>query len=253
LNWKRFSLLGVVFVAILTVFFIPAIPQDIGYHDFADNRTFFGVPNFFNVISNLPYLIFGLIGYYLLFKEVQLHIIQSLKLAYTVFFIGVTLVCLGSGYYHLDPDNSSLLWDRLPMTLAFMSFFTVILGEYVHEKTAQQLYFPLLIIGLISVVYWYWSETINQGDLRLYVLVQFLPIVLIPLILWLFPSRFTHGYYYWLIIACYVLAKAFELTDQLVFDTLGIVSGHSLKHLISTLVPFLMYKSIKSRTCVKDS
>jgi len=231
--------------------FIPAISQDVSYHDFADKRTFFGVPNFFNVISNLPYLIFGLIGYFLVFKEVQIQIIQSLKLSYAVFFIGVTLVCLGSGFYHLNPDNSSLLWDRLPMTIAFMSFFIIILGEYVHEKTAQQLFFPLLIIGLVSVVYWYWSETISQGDLRLYILVQFLPIILVLLILLLFPSRFSHSYYYWLIIGCYVLAKVFEFTDQFVFDALGIISGHSLKHLISTLVPFLMYKLLKSRKVVE--
>ena len=247
MNWKHISLLGIVFVAILSMFFISAIPQDVSYHDFADQRIFYGVPNFFNVISNLPYLIFGLIGYYLVFKEVRLPIIQSLKLAYTIFFIAVALVCFGSGYYHLNPDNSSLLWDRLPMTLAFMSFFTVILGEYVHEKTAQQLYFPLLITGLISVVYWYWTETLNQGDLRLYILIQFLPIVLTPLILLLFPSRFTHSHYYWLIIVCYMLAKVFELADQFVFDALKIISGHSLKHIISALAPFLMYKALKSR------
>jgi len=226
---------------------LPAIPQDITYHQFADQRTIFGIPHFLNVVSNIPYLLFGLIGYYLLIKESQLAIMLSLKHAYKFFFVGVSLICFGSGYYHLNPSNATLLWDRLPMTLAFMSFFTVIVGEYIHEKTARQLLYPLLITGLLSVIYWYWSETIGQGDLRFYILVQFLPIILMPIILWLFSTHFSHGHYYWLIIACYVLAKIFELADQLVFETLVFISGHSIKHLISAIAPYLFYLALKNR------
>lgn len=248
INKRHFLLLAIKFCAIIAMTLLPAMPQDVHYHDFADQRTFFGIPNFFNVISNLPYLLIGMVGYLLVLKQSQLAIVFSLKRAYAFFFAGVTLVCFGSGYYHLNPSNATLVWDRLPMTLAFMSFFTVVIGEYVHERTARQLFFPLLVIGLISVIYWYWSEGVGQGDLRLYILVQFLPIILMPLILWLFSSRFTHGYYYWLIIACYVLAKIFELADQFVFDALVFISGHSIKHLVSAMAPYLFYLALKNRS-----
>ena len=244
---RHFLFLTIMLSAIIVMVFLPAIPQDVHYHEFADQRTLLGVPNFFNVISNLPYLLFGLMGCYLVLKQSQIAILYSLKYAYTFFFAGVALLCFGSGYYHLHPSNATLLWDRLPMTLAFMSFFTVIIGEYVHEKTAGQLFIPLLITGLVSVIYWYWSETIGQGDLRLYLLVQFLPIILMPFILWLFAARFTYSHYYWLIIACYVLAKIFELADQYVFDTLVFVSGHGIKHLISSIAPYLFYLALKNR------
>lgn len=247
INKRHLLLLVIKFSAIIAMVLLPAMPQDIRYHDFADQRTLFGIPNFFNVISNLPYLLFGLMGYYLVLKQSQLAILLSLKNAYTFFFVGVFLVCFGSAYYHLNPSNATLLWDRLPMTLAFMSFFTVIIGEYVHERTARQLFIPLLVTGLISVIYWYWSETIGQGDLRLYILVQFLPVILMPFILWLFSARFTHSYYYWLIITCYVLAKIFELADQFVFDTLVFISGHSIKHLVSAIAPYLFYLALKNR------
>ena len=247
MNKKHFILLIISLSAIIAMTLLPAIPQDVHYHEFADQRTLFGVPNFFNVISNIPYLLFGLMGCFLVLKQSRLAIVISLKHAYAFFFVGIALVCFGSVYYHLNPSNATLLWDRLPMTLTFMSFFTVIFGEHIHEKTARQLLLPLLLTGLVSVIYWYWSETVERGDLRLYILVQFLPVILMPIILWMFPARFTHGHYYWLIIACYVLAKVFELADQFVFEMLIIISGHSLKHLVSAIAPYLFYLALKKR------
>ena len=247
LNWKHYVLLSTGLISILLVMLLPAIPQDVQYHNFADQRTMLGIPHFLNVMSNLPYLLFGIMGCLLILREAELSIVHNLKHAYLVFFIGVGLVCLGSGYYHWNPSSSTLFWDRLPMTLAFMSFFTVIFAEHVHKDLAQKIFLPLLLIGLVSVVYWYWTETLGQGDLRLYILVQFLPILLIPLILWLFTPGFSHHHYYWLIIACYVLAKVFELADEAVFDFLGFISGHSIKHLISSMAPFIFYLALKKR------
>ena len=246
MSTKHNILAGIAVLAILSVFFFPAIPQDTAYHNFADQRAFFGIPNFFNVVSNLPYLLFGLIGYFFLVKELKPAIINSLRHAYLMFFIGVSLVCFGSGYYHLFPDNSTLLWDRLPMTLAFMSFFTVIFAEHVDELKARAAFLPLIIIGIVSVAYWYWTEMRGEGDLRLYGLVQFLPMILIPLILWLFSGRYSHTHYFWIMIGCYLLAKVFEATDQLIYDAIGF-SGHSLKHLVSAAAPYLFYLALKNR------
>lgn len=247
LTRNYFVLLGLTFLSVIAALLSPTIAQYLHYHEFADQRTILGIENFFNVASNIPYLVVGFIGCALILKESKLAIVHKIKHAYVFFFIGVTLVCLGSSYYHINPSNSTLLWDRLPMTIAFMSFFTVIIAEYIQEKTAKELFLPLLITGLVSVFYWYWSETLGQGDLRLYILVQFLPIMLMPIILWLFLPRFTHSYYFWLIIACYVVAKIFELADQWVFDNLVIISGHSIKHLVSAVGPYLFYLMLKKR------
>ena len=249
---KVFIILLVVLGAILFIFQQPPIPQDTSYHEFADQRSLFGLPNYLNIFSNLPYFVFGLIGLLYLIKESQLKIVHSLKHIYATFFISVSLVSFGSSYYHLNPSNETLLWDRLPMALAFMSFFVVIIGEYIHQKFARKFFVPLLVTGAGSVIYWYWSETIGEGDLRLYIAVQFIPVLLIPLIMYLFKPKFTHGYYFLLIIACYVLAKAFELADQMMFDLLGGLSGHSIKHLVSSMAPFLFYLALKKRMSVID-
>ena len=244
---KNLFLLAISFLSVIAIILLPPIAQDLNYHQFADQRTLLGIPNFFNVISNVPYLIAGLAGCFLILKQSTLSIVSSIKNSYTLFFVSVSLVCIGSSYYHLTPSNHTLIWDRLPMTLAFMSFITVIIGEYIHEKTARALFVPLLITGIFSALYWYWSETINQGDLRLYILIQFLPIIIIPIILRIYTPKFTHNNYFWLIIACYALAKLFEITDQLVFDTIKILSGHSIKHLISAAAPYLFYLALKKR------
>ena len=249
---KYYSMLIIIsLVSAIVMLLIPAIPQDQNYHVFVDQREMFGIPNFLNVISNVPYFLFGIMGCLLIVKKKTIAIIKPLKYIYLMFFVGVVFVCMGSLYYHLYPDNSTLLWDRLAISLSFMSFFTVIIGEYVHEKIASRLFMPLIMLGLGSVVYWYWSETVGQGDLRLYILIQFLPVILIPIIMWLYTSRFTHNYYFGLIVVCYVLAKCFEMTDQFIFDLTGFVSGHTLKHLISALAPYLFYLGLNRRRIYK--
>src|SRR5215472_12695351 len=50
-------------IAVLAMLFVPPIHQDPAYHHFADQRTLFGIPNFFNVVSNLPFLFVAIWGW----------------------------------------------------------------------------------------------------------------------------------------------------------------------------------------------
>jgi hypothetical protein len=164
--------------AIITIFFIEPIKQDLAYHQFIDNRTLLGIPNFWDVVSNLPFFIVGMLA---LYQFNSLNIIAELRKAYWLFFFGVAMVAFGSGYYHYSPSNETLLWDRLPMTIAFMSLFALIISEFIDIKIGAILLIPLLILGVLSVLYWQWTESNGVGDLRFYALVQFLPIVMIPI------------------------------------------------------------------------
>lgn len=42
--------------------------------------------------------------------------LQGELLGWTCFYIGVAAVAFGSGYYHLKPNDSRLVWDRLPVS-----------------------------------------------------------------------------------------------------------------------------------------
>src|SRR5712691_1599795 len=145
-------LLGLMTVSLAVLPLLPPIPQDQSYHHFADQRTLLGVPNFWNVVSNLPFIAVGAAGLW------QFH----RNPATFVIFLGIFLTGFGSSYYHWNPNDGTLFWDRLPMALAFMAILAGVVEERVDAKAGAVLLWPLLAIGVFSLLLWRWS-----GDLRL--------------------------------------------------------------------------------------
>jgi hypothetical protein len=229
-DWRERLLALVALLAIGAVFFVPRIPQDPAYHLFADTRTIAGVPNFWNVASNIGYLIVGVWG----LVQVRRLPSRDFRAAYLVFCIGVICVALGSSYYHYAPSTRALVWDRLPMSVAFPALFSLVLSERVSLRLGRTLLGPLCGLGAASVAYWAWSERQGAGDLRPYGLVQFLPVLLLPLMLLIFPGSRSSARWLWGTIALYVAAKVAEQLDRPLYDTAGF-SGHSIKHLLSAV------------------
>jgi hypothetical protein len=222
---------GVTIAAIAAAFWLDPIPQDPGYHEFADDRALFGIQNFWNVATNLPFLIIGMLG---LAWQSRLKW-GPLRPAYIVLSIGVALVGFGSAYYHWAPSTPTLVWDRLPMTVAFMALFAAVIQDRVSESLGRALLWPLIAAGAATIAWWYWSELGGRGDLRPYAIVQFLPMLLIPLMLLLFRGKALRDAWLWATLAAYALAKAAEYFDAAIYATTGALSGHSLKHLLAAL------------------
>lgn len=216
-------------------FLLSPFAQDHAYHAFADGRTLLGIPNFWNVLSNLPFLIVGTWG--LRFLVGNSSVVAPLRSAWAMFFIGILVTTFGSGYYHLSPDTPSLGWDRIAMTIGFMSLFALVIGEYVSVNWARRLLVPLLLLGVASVYYWLQTEAQGTGDLRPYALVQFLPILLIPPIMFLRRGQSDLGPYLAAMIVFYVAAKVFEHYDARVFAAGEFMGGHALKHALAALAP----------------
>ena len=231
LYWRESLLLLLALAAVVVVFQLPPLAQDPSYHQFFDARTLFGVANFCNVSSNLAFVCVGLFGLW------HLRSIQSghLKTAYLIFCSGICLIGLGSAYYHYEPTPNSLVWDRLPMTIAFMALFVMVLADRVNARVAKLLLWPLLSAGLLSVAYWYWTELNGQGDLRAYVLIQFSPMLLIPVMLLLFAKGVMRRAWLWGTIATYGVAKVAEHFDEAIFHATGMISGHSIKHMLGAV------------------
>ncbi len=250
---RRLSLvlIGMTCLAAITgICLVEPIAQDSSYHNFADSREILGVPNFFNVLSNLAFLLVGLVGVYQHAVKDRLTVVSGMRFIYLILFAGVAMVAIGSSYYHLYPDNRTLVWDRLPMTVAFMALFCIVVAEFVSESWGRLLFVPLAIAGAGSVMFWYVGEINGQGDLRIYVLVQFLPILLIPLMLLCFPSSFSKPSVYWLLLLTYVTAKLFEHFDSEVYSALGFISGHSIKHLLAAVGLWLLLRAYQNRVFV---
>ncbi|MDP1652725.1 MAG: hypothetical protein Q8L56_08375 [Rhodocyclaceae bacterium] len=229
---------------------LPPIAQPLWYHDFADKRACFGLPNCLDTVSNLLFVLAGVIGLIFLLGEQRHRAFINSREAwpYALFFFALILLGFASGYYHLAPDNAGLAWDRAAMALAFMAWFAAILCERVSLRAGFVMLPLLLLAGLGSVVYWYWSETQGLGDLRFYALMQLAPILLIPLLLWLYPPRYSGGRDILAVIGLYLLALLFDLTDRPVFAlTDGLVSGHTLKHVVAALAAFWVVRYLRRR------
>ncbi len=246
-RYRAQCILAISLTVIAIIFLLPPIPQDATYHQFADQRTF-ALPHMANVFSNMLFLVFGGVGVWCCVKRRYVYADPFEQLLWIWFFLSSAMVGVGSAYYHMNPNNDTLLWDRLPMTLAFMSFFTLVIIERISLRAGKHL-FPLLsFIGIISVIYWHHTEQMGEGDLRLYVLVQFLPLLLIPFILWQYEARYSHAKYIVYTIAFYALAKLLEHYDAAIYVlTSEVVSGHALKHIAASYGVLMLVYYVTNR------
>ncbi|MDH5632896.1 MAG: ceramidase [Gammaproteobacteria bacterium] len=233
------AILVISFASLIFMLALPAIPQDPSYHHFADQVKRLGIHSFSNVTSNIFFLFVGVAGLYHLARQPLATVQQQM---YGMFFIGVMATAFGSAWYHLAPGNKTLVWDRLPMSIAFMSLFSIVLYERLSSLWASRLFPMLLVLGIASVGYWHYTESIGHGDLRAYGLVQFLPALLMPVILLCRGDR-GRDRYLWLVIAYYALAKLAEFLDDAMFQLLAqTVSGHSVKHVLSAIAAWMVLK-----------
>lgn len=244
---KLLILVLISFVSFAAMFFVKPIPQDEAYHKFADQREILGIPNFWNVISNIPFFLVGLIGTVAGIKKKWVGLDTPAYSAYLLFFMGVWLTGLGSAYYHLNPNTNTLFWDRLPMALSFMAFFSLIITEHLNEKLGRAILLPLVVLGCGSVLYWHWSEQSGAGDLRFYALVQFLPIILIPFIVITSRSGYTRRKDLYVVLLAYLAAKLTEHFDSFLYALTKVLSGHTLKHFFGALAAYWLLRMLRLR------
>ncbi len=251
-DYRTGMMFSIIVLAIAIALMVDPVAQDPAYHQFVDTRTLFAIPNFWNVASNLPFTIVGAMGLWLLLSgRVHAGIVQ-LNMVYLMFFTGVFLTGFGSGYYHLAPANASLVWDRLPMSILFMAIFCILWGEHIHAVTARRLLWPLIIAGIASIYYWHVTESAGHGDLRPYGLVQFGPMLMIPLILLSYPSRTGNTPYLWGLIGFYALSKVAEFLDAELYALGQLLSGHSVKHLLGAAGAYMLYRALARSTPEPD-
>ncbi len=146
MNRKDYIIPSIAILCVILLLFYKPIPQDPNYHDFADKRMMAGIPNFLNVITNLPFAIVGLLGLQVtrMIKE------KELKYICATLFIGFVLLTIRSSYFHLWPKNATLVYDRIPMVFIFMSFFAFIIYNYINKRTGYNAFIALNIIGIIT-------------------------------------------------------------------------------------------------------
>jgi hypothetical protein len=229
----------------------PRTPQPLSYHQFADQRGWLGIANFGDVASNLAFAVFGMWGLWFLARLSPTETAERFvdlreRWFYLAVFFGMLLTAAGSSYYHLAADNDRLVWDRLPMTVVFMSLVAAMIAERISVRVALWLWPALLAVGIFSVLQWHWSEQAGRGDLRFYAAVQAYAILVLLLVLFL-PAHYSRSSDLGVVVGLYVLAKLLEMFDRQIFGAGHIVSGHTLKHVAAGLAGFWILRMLEKR------
>jgi len=240
--------LGLLAAGVIGLSLVPPIPQDPAYHRLADARTFLGIPNALNVLSNVSFVLVGALGAWAVRLGGGARFVDGReRWPWMVFFAGLLLTGFGSAYYHLEPNSHRLMWDRLPLAGALMGLFAAVIAERIRVRTGIALLAPLVAVGLGSVLWWHAGEARGHGDLRAYALVQFYPLVAVPLMLYLFEPRYTLSGAVMATVAVYGLAKVFELLDGPILAMGSVVSGHTLKHLTAGVAGYAIVWMLSMR------
>ena len=212
------------------------IGQWADYHAFADDRAWLGLPNAANVLSNLPFLA---VGVWALWRAApgaggepvarRLAGLRAGAGAHRRRLVGLSL-----GALERQPGRRPAA-DRLGLRRPGLGLprrtRRHALEPGAHRSSRRSR------VATLSVAFWWLTERAGQGDLRLYLFVQFLPMLLVPLGLGLglkatTPTA-TPARAWWAVLGCYAAAKLFEMADRAVFVSLGGLSGHTLKHLVA--------------------
>ena len=239
ISWQDSLIATLVILSCVSLFFVDPISQDLAYHNFADKRTMLGVNNFFDVTSNLPFFFVGLLGIYTIYKYWGIPSSWS----WLILFLSIFLVSFGSSCYHFNPINKTLTWDRLPMAIGFMALFVIVLSDYINIKLEKWLLIPMCVVGLVSVIFWHFTD-----DLRIYAWVQFVSMALLLIIIFIYKPTHLQTKYLLYAFLFYILSKISEHFDKQIYELLGyIVSGHTIKHLLAAVATFFFYVLLKRR------
>lgn len=250
---KLWMLGGLSVVVIAMAIMLPPISQPNDYHQFADQRSFFNIPNFYNVVSNIAFLLSGTAGLLFLLRSYQSVTQKAFRsrieyLPYGVLFLSVVAAAFGSFFYHWIPNNEYLLWDRLPIAMGVTALLAATLVERVSVALGVWSLPLLLALGILSVLHWYWTEQQGIGNLNFYVVTQFYSILLIVLLSMHYPSHYTHGPDIYQVIALYAVAKLMEILDVQIYNFLGhFISGHTIKHLLAACAVYRIVQILQKR------
>lgn len=251
-HWREILLaLALIAVAAATAS-LPPLPQPEAYHAFAETRTVLGIPQFGDVLSNLAFVLVGLLGLAWLLhnrrRPPPRFVHPAHSWAYLCLFGAVALVGVGSAYYHWEPTHQRLYWDRLPMTVAFMAIFATIIGERIGHRAGLVALPILILLGMAGATHWLLSELQGAGDLRLYLLTQAVPLIGGGLLILLYRSPYTRGGDFVIAAGWYLLALvAQDLDHQIHTLTAGWVSGHTLKHLLAATAIYWILRMLQRR------
>lgn len=247
-EWRKGLLPAFALAMVLALMLLPPFPQPQDYHRFADARAWFGVPNFFDVVSNLVFVAAAVAGLNAIRHPGRVAFVDRAEhLPYALFFVALAATAFGSAWYHLAPDNTRLFWDRLPIALCFAALLCAVIAERLSIRAGLLLLLPLAATGAGTVWYWLQSEVLGSGNVLPYFAFQAYALIAILLLTHLFPARYSRSTDMYRAALLYGAAIAAELLDRRIYALGQIMSGHTLKHLLAALAIYQIVRMLRLR------
>jgi hypothetical protein len=244
LQWLEAALLAAALALLALALWGPVLHDHPHQHGFADQRTLWGIPCALDVLSNLPFALAGAWGLVLLGRVRPGVLDAATRATAGLFCAGLLLTAAASSWYHWQPDNAGLLWDRLGMAVAFAGMLGLAAAQRVSPRAGSATALVALAAGPLAVLWWAHTSNllpwavVQLGGMLLVLALACLPQRAGALALRLGP-----------VIAWYVAAKLLELGDHAVFEATGQwVAGHSLKHLVAAAAAWPVLRALHSVT-----
>ena len=121
-------------------------------------------------------------------------------------------------------------------------------AETLPHDNGKACAFLLAVLAIVSVAWWRMTGAQGIGDLRPYLLLQALPLLLIPMWQAIYRAPRQDRIAYGAAIASYVCAKFAEINDHAIHALSGFISGHTLKHLLAALAAGIIVQNLIQRT-----
>ena len=240
LSQQEVALCALGLLALLVAIFAPAVAQPANAHDFADRRVLLGLPFAMDVLSNLPFAFVGLlIAWRLSHAKLAIGLVQRVFSA--VFLVGLLVTAVASSGYHLQPDDTGLLWDRVAMAVAFAGVMALAVAGRLGDRAGLCVGLGLLVLAPAAALYW--AATAN---ILPWAIAQFGGMALILWMSFLAPLPGALRVRWGAVIACYAVAKVFEVADHPIYELTGqMLSGHTLKHVAASFAAWPVVAALR--------
>lgn len=231
LSPAEWALCAALAVAAAAAVWAPPVAPHTGYHAFADARGWGHLPFAADVLSNLAFAIVGALGLRSLARSAGLALAHAAAqvAASLVLCLGLLFTAVVSGVYHLHPDDAGLALDRMGMAWVFTGVMGVAVANRVSDRAAWTAMALLAVLApAAAAVAWVANNAMPWA------VVQFGGLFVLAGLAALPARQGQTALPLVALLVGYAVAKVAEMSDQWVFDlTAGLVSGHTLKHVLA--------------------
>ena len=218
------------------------IPVDAASHRYADDRAWLGIPNALNVVVNLPLFWLGVWGWCATRSNGWP---RPLRVPWQGFHLLAMTVALTSALYHAAPSDTLFVVSHVGQASAFAMLTLGMLAELVDARfgSSAACVSAAAAVALAGAGIVYAGRLDGAIDMRPLVLVELVPVLLIPAGALSLRGQHTTASNWLVVLMLYASAKLFDLGDAAILRlTAGLISGHSLMHLnLAIVVGWMAY------------